>query len=145
MSFTGKFNAGMSSIAKTMKNSADNYKLEGKIAEQKKIIKVLTKEITNLVMVRLEAGDEMYPEIMERYAAIQEAEEAIELLKKERKITKTTCPMCGVKTSVDMNYCGKCGASLKAEEADEEEIIEAAEETTEEVKTEEIESEKAEN
>ena len=36
MSFTGKLNAGMSSFARSMKNGADNYKLDGKIAEQEK-------------------------------------------------------------------------------------------------------------
>lgn len=85
MSFTGAFNAGMSSIAKSMKNSADNYKLEGKIAEQKKI----------------------------------------------------ACPECGTKTSTDMCYCGKCGASLRVVEEDEEEIEAEEAETVEEIESDE--------
>lgn len=36
-------------------------RIDGKIAEQQKKIKVLTKEIGNLTVVRLEAGDEMCP------------------------------------------------------------------------------------
>lgn len=73
MDFTGRLNAGMTIFAQGMKNGADNCKLDGKIAEQQRKIKVLIKEIGNLAVVRLEAGDEMSPEIMERYSAIQEA------------------------------------------------------------------------
>lgn len=112
MSFTGKLNAGMSGIARSMKNGADNCKLDGKIADQQKKIKVLTKEIGNLVLLRLEAGDEMSPEIMERYQAILEAKEEIETLEKDRKVTRIVCPDCGAKTSANMKYCGKCGAEI---------------------------------
>ena len=97
MNFTGKLNAGMSNFAQSMRNGADNCKLDGKIAEQQKKIKILTKEIGNLVLVRLEAGDEMCPEIMERYEAIKEAGKEIEMLEKNRKITKVVCPSCGLK------------------------------------------------
>jgi len=115
MSFTGKFQAGMSHVARGMKNGAENYKLNGKIAEQEKRIKQLTREIGNLTIVRLEAGDEMCPEIMERYQAIKEAKEVITELEQERKVTKAVCPCCGAKTSIDMKYCGQCGASMLAE------------------------------
>lgn len=118
MSFTGELNAGMSNIAKSVRNSADNFKLDGKIAEQQKKIRILTKEIGSLALVRLEAGDEMCPEIMERYLAICEAKEVIAALEKERKTTKVICPNCGAKTSVDMNYCGKCGTSMKEADSD---------------------------
>lgn len=70
------------------------------------------KEIANLVMVRLDAGDEMSPEIMERYAAIVEAREVIAELENEKVQTFVTCPNCGAKTSMDMNYCGKCGTNV---------------------------------
>lgn len=113
MSFTEKFNAEMSNITKIMKNGVDNCKLEGKIAEQQMKIKSLIKEIGNLALVRLDEGDEMCPEIMERYSAIKVARETIEALKKEKKTTKVVCPSCGEKTFSDMSYCGKCGASLK--------------------------------
>lgn len=139
MSFTGKFNAGMTSLKTSMKNGVDNYKLDGKIAEQKKAIKVLTKEIANLVMVRLEAGDEMYPEIMERYQAIVDAKAAIEELEKERKVTKIVCPSCGAKTSIDMNYCGKCGTCVKVTEAVEKTEFEEDEDVVEVVESEEAE------
>lgn len=115
MSFTGTANAGMTKFAKSMKNSVDNYKVDGKIAEQQKMIKVLTREIGNLAVVRLEAGEEMSPEIMERYAAIKEAKEMIAELEKDKNKKRTTivCPECGAKTSVSMRYCGVCGAGLK--------------------------------
>ena len=118
MSFTGELNAEMSNIARSIRNGADNLKLDGKIAEQQKKIKVLTKEIGRLTLVRLEAGDEMCPEIMERYSAICEAKEVIATLERDRRTTKAICPNCGAKTSVDMNYCGKCGASMKEVNSD---------------------------
>lgn len=112
MNLTGKLNVGMANLAKNMKTGVDNYKVDGKIAEQESRIKSLRKEIANLVMVRLDAGDEMSPEIMERYAAIVEAREVIAELENEKVQTFVTCPNCGAKTSMDMNYCGKCGTNV---------------------------------
>lgn len=112
MDFTGTVNAGMAKMAKSMKNGVDNCKSNGKIAEQQKKIKTLTKEIGNLALVRLEAGEEMCPEIMERYSAIKEAKEMIATLEKEKKRTTVVCRDCGAKTSVDMKYCGVCGSIL---------------------------------
>ena len=113
MNITSKVNAGMANVAKSVKNSVDNCKLDGKIAEQQKKIKLLTREIGNLAVVRLEAGEEMCPEIMERYSAIKEAKEMISTLEKEKILTTVVCPKCGTKTSVDMKYCGMCGASME--------------------------------
>lgn len=112
MNLTGKMNAGMANFAQSMKNGADNCKLDGKIAEQQRNIKRLIKEIGNLAVVRLEAGDEMSPEIMERYSAIKEAKEKISELEKGRKVSSAVCPSCGAKTSIGMKYCGKCGANM---------------------------------
>lgn len=112
MSFTGKANAGMAKFAKSMKDGMENCKVDGKISEQQKRIKKLKKEIGNLALLRLEAGDEMSSEIMERYWVIQEAKEVIAELEKEKKITEIVCPKCGAKTLVDMKYCGKCGVEL---------------------------------
>lgn len=113
MDFTGTVNAGMAKFARNMKNGIDNCKVDGKIAEQQKKIKVLTREIGNLALVRLEAGDEMCPEIMERYSAIKEAKEMITTFEKEKKKTTIMCQECGAKTSVDMKYCGVCGSCLQ--------------------------------
>jgi len=113
MNITGTINAGMSKMARGMRNSVDNCKTDGRIAEQQKIIKALTKEIGNLVLIRIEAGDEMSPEIMERYEAIIEAKEKITALEGEKKKTTTRCEECGAKTSIGMKYCGMCGTSLK--------------------------------
>ena len=103
-------------MKKGIQSGIDNCKLEGKISEQQHVIKKFKKEIANLVMHRLDAGDEMCPEIMERYHAILEARTEIESLEKGRKIVKVVCSGCGHKTSVKMNYCVKCGMPLKAEE-----------------------------
>lgn len=113
MNLTGKINAGMTSLAKNMKTGVDNYKVDGKIAEQERKIKVLKKEISKLVLIRLDAGDEMSPEIMERYEAIKEAREVIAELENEKVQTTIVCPSCGAKTYMDMNYCGKCGSNVK--------------------------------
>lgn len=113
MSVTGTINAGMSKAARCMKNSIDNCKTDGKIAAQQKKIKALTREIGNLALVRLEAGDEMCPEIMERYFAIKEAKEMIVTLEKEKKKAVVVCQECGAKTLADMKFCGVCGTNLK--------------------------------
>lgn len=113
MDVTGRMNAGMARAVKNMKNGVSNCKTDGKIAEQQKKIKALTKEIGNLALVRLEAGDEMSPEIMERYEAIKAAKDEITVLKSEKKKTTIICQECGAKTSVDMKYCGVCGTCLQ--------------------------------
>ena len=121
----GTLSAGMSSMKKGIQSGVDSCKLEGKISEQHHLIKKLKKEIGNLVTQRLDAGDEMSPEIRERYQAILEAKAEIECLEKSRKVVKVVCPGCGHKTSVKMNYCGKCGALLKTEvDMFEEQVIE---------------------
>lgn len=115
MKFTGKLNAGMTSIKRGMKNGVENNRLDGKISEQEKIIKELKKEIGNLAFLRLEEGDVMCPQIMERYEAILEAREIIHTLETERIVTKSVCPVCGAKTGLTMKYCGECGAQLVEE------------------------------
>lgn len=115
MRLTGKLNFEMVNIAQSMKNGVDNCKLDGKIVEQQKKIKELIKEVGNLAVVRLDAGDHMSPEIMERYTAIKEAEEKISELEKKRKVSGAVCPNCGAKTSIAMRYCGKCGSNMMEE------------------------------
>ena len=113
MDITGTINAGISKMVRSMRNGVDNCKMDGEIAEKHKLIKSLTREIGNLVLVRLEAGDEMSPEIMERYEAIKVAKEGILILESEKKKSTIICQECGSKTSVDMKYCGKCGICLE--------------------------------
>ena len=113
MDVTGMINAGMIKATRCMRNGVDNCKTDGKIAEQQRKIKVLTKEIGNLALVRLEAGDEMSPEIMERFEAIKAAKEEISVLKAGKKKSTVICQECGAKTSVDMKYCGVCGTCLQ--------------------------------
>ena len=115
MDVTGTINAGMSKMARRMKNSVDNCKIDGKIAEKQKMIKTLTREMGNLTLVRLEAGDEMCPEIMERYKAIKDAKEEIAALQSEKKKSTVVCKECGAKTSIEMKYCGVCGTCLQNE------------------------------
>ena len=113
MDVTGTISAGMEKTVKSMKNGVDNCKKGGKIAEQQKKIKALTKEIGNLALLRLEAGDEMSPEIMERYEAIKAAKTEIAVLESGKKKSTVICQECGAKTSIGMKYCGACGTCLQ--------------------------------
>ena len=126
-------NAGFESIKKGMRDGADNYKIEGKIIEQKKEIKRLTKEIGTLTILRLEAGDEMCPEIMERFDAIKAAQAEIEVLENSIKTSKLVCPRCGAKNSNRMNFCGQCGTALKQEESVVSEIVDEVKEEVSDV------------
>ena len=114
MKLAGKMNEMTASTIKTMKNSAESLKLEGKIAGEEKKIKALTAEIGNLALISLDSGEQMGPEIMERYAAIEAARKNIKAAISEKPVTKAVCPSCGAKTSVGMHYCGACGTALKA-------------------------------
>ena len=126
-------NAGFESVKKGMQDGADNYKIEGKIIEQKKEIKRLTKEIGTLTILRLEAGDEMCPEIMERFDAIKAAQAEIEVLENSRKTAKLICPGCGAKNSKRMKFCGQCGTALKQEESIVSEIVDEVKEEVSDV------------
>ena len=126
-------NAGFESVKKGMQDGADNYKIEGKIIEQKKEIKRLTKEIGTLTILRLEAGDEMCPEIMERFDAIKAAQAEIEVLENSRKTSKLVCPGCGAKNSKRMKFCGQCGTALKQEESIVSEIVDEVKEEVSDV------------
>jgi hypothetical protein len=115
MEFTEKLNAGVASLANTIKTGIDTCAAEGKILEQQKKIKQLTKEIGNLVVVKLDEGEEMSPEIMERYEAIVEIRDAIDALEKGKSnagAPADVCPKCGGKISEGMKFCGNCGADL---------------------------------
>ena len=103
----------MTSVANTMKNGVDNYKIDGQIAKQERVIKQMTKEIGTLTLVNLDAGEEMSPEIMERYSVIKEARAEIEALQDNKNVDTQVCPKCNKKTSMDMKYCGHCGTKFE--------------------------------
>lgn len=113
MSLTGRFYADMAGMADFIKGGADDCILDGRIAEQQRQIRKLTEEIGNLAVLKLEEGAEMAPEIMERYEVIKEAKQKIEEMKSEKKSAFQECPECGAKVSMNMKYCGQCGAELK--------------------------------
>lgn len=106
-------NAGMRSIRTGFKNSMDHSKIEGQIVEEEKKIKVLKREIADLVLVKLDACEEFAPEIMERYEGIVAARESIKTLKSSKQVRYVVCEECGAKTLKNMQYCGKCGTKLK--------------------------------
>jgi ribosomal protein L40E len=113
MKFTKKINEMTTSAINTMKNSAESFKLEGKIAGEEKKIRELTTDIGNLTLLRLDAGEQMNPEIMERYAAIEVARKEISEATEEMPVTKIVCPVCGARTAPEMHYCGVCGTVLE--------------------------------
>lgn len=115
MKFAGKMNEMTTSAINTMKNSAESLKLEGRIAGEEKKIRALITEIGNLTLLRLDAGEQMSAEIMERYAAIEAARKKIMAATEEIPVTKVVCPVCGAKTASGMHYCGACGTALEAQ------------------------------
>jgi hypothetical protein len=123
MEFTDKLNEGVATLTNTVKSGVDTCLLEGKILDRKKKIRQLTKEIGNLAIVKLDEGEEMSPEIMERYSAIVEMRKEIADLEKGKDSANPICPKCGAKILEGMKYCGNCGASLEAvvEEEDDDE------------------------
>ena len=102
------------SAINTVKNTTENTMIEGKIIGEEKKIKTLTAEIGNLILLRLDAGEQMGPGIMERYAAIESARKEIKAATAEMPKAKATCAVCSAKTVPGMQYCGVCGAPLKA-------------------------------
>ena len=44
---------------------------------------------------------------------MKETKKIISVLESEKKITTALCPKCGAKTSIDMKFCGVCGANMK--------------------------------
>lgn len=122
----GIFEDFFDDITTAVKKGTDSCKQTVGTVEQERLIKKMTAEIGNLIMVELDEGKTFGPAIMERYATILEARKIIEENKQEQAPTKKTCPVCGKANSLDMKYCGFCGADM--------DIIpeEQAEETTDE-------------
>ena len=134
MDIKEKLQKGYDKVEEAVKNTVDNCKLEVKITEKEREIKTLTKEIGEIVVAEIEGGTVLSAAVMEKYEAIRVAKEEIEALEGEKKTNKVICPGCGEKVSVEMNFCGKCGAAVKTEEAEieTEEVVDEKETTTEE-------------
>lgn len=115
MKFTGKVSSGMSSAGQSMKNSVESYKLAGVVATEEKKICALTAEIGRLALLQLDAGDQMGPQMMERYTAIDAARQRVKTATAEMPTSKVICPKCSGKTILGMQFCGNCGAPLEAQ------------------------------
>lgn len=106
----GLFEEFYDEVVNAVKNGTGTVKQSVNIAEQERIIRKMTSEIGNLIMVELDEGKQYGPAIMERYETIKEARAAIEAAKNvEPDPVKKTCPKCGKSNSLDMKYCGYCG------------------------------------
>ena len=111
----GKCYAGMSSMARGMKQANANWKQDSKAAEAEKTIHAMTREIGNLTVVMLDGDRSVGPDIKERYAAILEARKVMDEAEAGKTHAKTVCPHCGKKSSAGMHYGGWCGEALIAE------------------------------
>jgi hypothetical protein len=112
MNLIGEINAGIESVAQSMKDSIKNSKLDGMIVAEERKIKNLTIEIGNLAVHRLDMSEHMTPDIMERYARITAARQAIKSAEAKKSPGKPECPKCGAKSGADLLYCGVCGELL---------------------------------
>lgn len=99
-------------VANAVRKGADSCKQTVSTVEQERIIRKMASEIGNLVLIELDEGKEYGPAIMERYATIVEARKIIEDAKKEQEPVKKICPICGKSNSLEMKYCGFCGADM---------------------------------
>jgi ribosomal protein L37AE/L43A len=132
MQFTDRLNEGVATVASTVKSGVDTCLQEGKILDKKKKIRKLTKEIGKLTVLRLDDGEGMAPEIMERYSAILEARREIEEIESGNDSSVVVCPKCGAKVADGMSFCGNCGAEIAADVEESAEAGSAAEAEDEE-------------
>jgi len=108
----GIFEVFFDDITNAVKKGTDSCKQTVSTAEQEHLIRKMTTEIGNLVMVELDEGKTYGPAIMERYQTILSARKIIEESKQEQAPTKKICPTCGKANSLEMKYCGFCGADM---------------------------------
>lgn len=109
MGFIGDF---YDEVADAVKKGADSVQTTVGNAEQERIIRKMSAEIGNLVLVELDNGRDFGPAIMERYEAILAARKIIEANKGEKKPSVKICPACGKANALDMKYCGYCAADM---------------------------------
>ena len=108
----GIFEEFIDDLTNVVKKGTESAKTTVNVAEQERLIKKMTTEIGNLIMVELDEGKTFGPAIMERYQTILAARAIIEDSKQDQAPTKKTCPTCGKANSLDMKYCGFCGADM---------------------------------
>jgi len=114
-------------LSGVVKKGADSCKQTVSTAEQERIIRKMSAEIGNLVLVELDEGRQFGPAIMERYDKIIEARKVIEDIKAtEPEPTRKICPSCGKSNSLDVKYCGFCGWDMDV--VPEPEVVETEEE-----------------
>ena len=111
----GRAGAGMASAGNSMKRTAANTKLDGKIVDAEKTISAMTREIGNLTVIMLDGDRTVGPDIKERYEAIVAARKLIAETEGQKEYRKVLCPHCGKKTTAGMHYCGWCGNLINEE------------------------------
>ena len=112
MNLRERFYSDLAGMSDFLRTNADDCQIDLKIAEQERLIRKLTSEIGNLAVLNLDNGEEMSPEIMERYEIIKTAKQKIEEMRADKKSASRECPKCGAKVPSGMKYCGECGSPL---------------------------------
>ena len=140
-------------------NAIENGKLGLKINGEERKIADYTLHIGELIVERLDAGDESYgDEIAALYASILASRDVIAAARADIEVNKqasevlkqayaaeatadAVCPSCGGSVGPDANFCPQCGAKIEvevqAEEAPAPEACEACGEAAEEAPAEE--------
>lgn len=111
----GHAGASMASASSSMRRTAANTRLDGKIVDAEKTISSMTREIGNLTVIMLDGNKTVGPDIKERYEAIVAARKLIAETEGQKEYKKVICPHCGKKTTAGMHYCGWCGSLINSE------------------------------
>lgn len=138
MAFREKFNAlagqaasKANSLAAGAANKAnaaiENGRLNLKISGEEKKIDTYTLNIGQLMLDKLDAGEQFDDEVMALYASIQASRQVITAARAEIEANRQAedaeaepadgpfCPNCGKPVSGEDRFCAQCGAKLQAE------------------------------
>ena len=138
MAFREKFNAlagqaasKANSLAAGAANKAnaaiENGRLNLKISGEEKKIDTYTLSIGQLMLDKLDAGEQFDDEVMALYASIQASRQVISAARADIEANRQAedaegepadgpfCPNCGKPVAGEDRFCAQCGAKLQAE------------------------------
>ena len=127
MALLDKLNT-LKNTASGMANSAiESGRLNLKINNEDKKIVEQTIRIGEYFLEKLDAGEELAPEVMELYAPIVASRKAIDAYRADLAANKPqpaesapetlaevlSCPTCGTRVTADAKFCPQCGTKLE--------------------------------